>query len=105
MTLTSRKFSNRAIVAAVVLLCAVLAACAVLANSIAADVAQRNGCDAVREAILRSSMQCCAVEGAYPATLGYLEKNYGLVINHSAYVVMYDCVAENVPPTVKVELK
>lgn len=101
----SRKTSNRTIALAIGLMAAIMLLCAVLANAIVADVAKSNGCEAVRNAVLRSSMQCCAVEGAYPATLSYLEKNYGLVVNHQDYVVLYDCVAENVPPVVKVELR
>lgn len=104
-TLHSRKTSTRAIAAAAALTLAVLAAALVLAHFIAQDVARANGCAAVRNAILRASMQCCAVEGAYPATLEYLEESYGLMVNQADYVVMYECVAENVPPVVKVELR
>ena len=47
-------------------------------------------------------MQCAAVEGAYPASLKYLEEHYGLIVNHSDYAVTYEAFASNVPPSVVV---
>lgn len=59
----------------------------------------------VRETILNAAKQCCAVEGSYPSTLAYLEDNYGLVVNHSDYVVSYEWFADNVLPSVVVTLR
>lgn len=59
----------------------------------------------VRNAILDSAKQCCAVEGSYPSTLSYLENNYGLVINRSDYAITYDMFADNVMPDVVVLAK
>ena len=56
----------------------------------------------VRESVLNAAKQCCAVEGSYPASLSYLENEYGLVINHEDYVVSYEWFADNVLPSVVV---
>ena len=64
--------------------------------------AREQGVLSTREAIMSAAKQCCAVEGSYPASLSYLEKNYGLVVNHHDYVVGYESFAGNVVPTVTV---
>ena len=55
-----------------------------------------SGCDAE---------QCCAIEGAYPSSLAYLEENYGLVVNRSDYAITYEVFADNVMPNVVVLAK
>ena len=59
----------------------------------------------VRNAILNSAKQCCAIEGTYPPSLAYLEKNYGLVVNRSDYAITYEVFADNVMPNVVVLAK
>ena len=59
----------------------------------------------VRNAILNSAKQCCAIEGAYPSSLAYLEENYGLVVNRSDYAITYEVFADNVMPNVVVLAK
>ena len=59
----------------------------------------------VRNAILNSAKQCCAIEGAYPPSLAYLEDNYGLVVNRSDYAITYEVFADNVMPNVVVLAK
>lgn len=59
----------------------------------------------VRESVLNAAKQCCAVEGSYPSSLEHLEKNYGLVINHSDYVVSYEWFADNMLPSVVVSVR
>lgn len=56
----------------------------------------------IREAVIRCAMECYAVEGAYPASLSYLEEHYGLIINHRDYIVSYNAFASNVLPEVQV---
>ncbi len=56
----------------------------------------------IRDTVIRCAMECYAVEGAYPASLRYLEENYGLVINHDDYIVSYNAFASNVLPEVQV---
>ena len=59
----------------------------------------------VRNAILNSAKQCCAIEGAYPESLAYLEQNYGLVVNRNDYAITYEVFADNVMPDVVVLAK
>ncbi len=59
----------------------------------------------VRNAILNSAKQCCAIEGSYPSSLAYLEKNYGLVVNRGDYAITYEVFADNVMPNVVVLAK
>lgn len=58
--------------------------------------------NAIREAVIRSAVECYAVEGAYPESLEHLEKHYGLTVNHRDYIITYDVFAENQLPTVRV---
>lgn len=88
----------------------VIAACCVVAAVIAAWAiagavqasTRTQGAAALRDAVLRSAKQCCAIEGSYPSTLEYLEQHYGLTINRSDYTVSYECFAGNVMPSVVV---
>lgn len=63
---------------------------------------EAQGAMSVRTAVLDAAMQCAAVEGAYPASLSYLEEHYGLIVNHSDYAVTYEAFASNVLPSVVV---
>ena len=67
-------------------------------NAIGASLREQ-GELSVRNAILNSAKQCCAIEGAYPSSLAYLEENYGLVVNRSDYAITYEVFADNVMPT------
>ena len=58
--------------------------------------------ESVRQAVLRSAVECYCVEGAYPESLGYLEENYGLNVNHRDFIVTYEVFASNVAPDVRV---
>ena len=84
-------------------------ACLLLLCALALSLAPRLGRDlseqaaqSVRQAVIKSAAQCYAVEGVYPSHLGYLEKNYGLVLNHSRYYITYEAFSSNLPPTVAV---
>lgn len=57
------------------------------------------------DAIVRSAVQCYAIEGFYPPSIKYLEDNYGLVVDHDKYVVSYSIFASNIMPDVEVYLK
>lgn len=54
------------------------------------------------EAVLRSAVQCYSVEGVYPSDLDYLEKYYGLMIDHKTYIIGYDAFSSNLLPQVTV---
>ena len=95
----ARTRRNRIIgVIIVALLCAVL----VLSSFAARDVLRKQGATSVRESILEAATQCAAVEGSYPSTLFHLEQYYGLSINRDDYVINYEWLADNIPPSVTV---
>ena len=54
------------------------------------------------EAIRQASVQCYALEGAYPPSLQYLADNYGLILNTEDYHFRYEVPAGNLPPIVEV---
>ena len=57
------------------------------------------------DAIIRSAVQCYAIEGFYPPDVEYLENNYGLIVDHDKYVVSYSVFASNIMPDVEVFIK
>lgn len=63
------------------------------------------GASSLRKSIIDASMQCFAIEGAYPQSVKYLEDHYGIQVNHSIYVVNYEIFASNVMPSVEVVVK
>lgn len=63
---------------------------------------REQGAVSVRNAILDSAKQCCAIEGSYPSSLEHLEDEYGLRVNRSDYVITYEVFAENIMPSVVV---
>ena len=85
------------IIAAVVVV--VLAAAVFVGYGIFQARTREQGAMALRATIIETANRCCAVEGS---SLSYLEKNYGLVVNHRDYVVGYESFAGNVVPTVTV---
>jgi hypothetical protein len=59
----------------------------------------------VERAIRSSVVQCYALEGAYPPDLAYLEKNYGLMLDHARFDFKYDVPGANVFPIVRVVVR
>lgn len=57
---------------------------------------------AVRSAVQKSISNCYAAEGVYPPDVKYLESHYGLLIDHTRYIVDYGFVGSNVMPSVAV---
>ncbi len=87
--------------AALVLAAALAAGCLLLARRIQKDLAVQ-GAQAVYTAVMDQALQCYALEGAWPASLEYLEQHYGRQLSHSRYIVAYEAFASNQPPTVTV---
>jgi hypothetical protein len=56
----------------------------------------------LEDAVRRSAVQCYALEGAFPTNLNYLEENYGLIIDHTNYVVYYEQMGGNLIPQIRV---
>ena len=61
--------------------------------------------DLVRSAVRRAAVTCYAVEGAYPSTLDYLKRNYGLIYDEENYFVYYNSFASNILPEIRVTEK
>ena len=61
--------------------------------------------DSIKTTIEERALQCYVIEDAYPESLAYLEKNYGLTVNKEDYKIVYRPYAENMPPDVKVFYK
>ena len=58
--------------------------------------------ETLENAVVQSAVHCYSVEGAYPDSLSYLKKHYGLTWNEKKYKVSYEVVAKNIRPEVKV---
>ena len=54
------------------------------------------------EGLRRATVKCYAVEGNYPGTVNYIEKNYGIYVDRSKYIVDYEIFASNIMPSIKV---
>jgi hypothetical protein len=91
---------KRHIMLAAVILAAVIAVYAIFTVVVAN--AREQGAASLRNAILDSANQCCAVEGSYPTSLSHLEESYGLRVNTTDYVITYEVYAANVMPSVVV---
>jgi len=56
----------------------------------------------IADVIKKAVVSCYATEGAYPATLEYVEEQYGLVIDKERYHVFYEVFADNIMPEITV---
>ena len=84
---------------------AVLAVALALAVAAGQRASRQQAVESVRDAVVTAAQQCAAVEGSYPSTLSYLEAEYGLTINHDDYLVYYEWLGDNVPPSVVVRAR
>lgn len=101
--LTEQQIRKRSIKRLVIgaLTCVLVVVCLFSYNALTRSLREQ-GAASVRQAIMDAAMQCCATEGAYPASLSHLEDSYGLHINHSDYIITYETFADNVMPSVVV---
>lgn len=58
--------------------------------------------ESIKRTVEERALQCYVIEDAYPESLSYLEKNYGLAVNKKDFKVIYTPYAENMPPQVSV---
>ncbi len=56
----------------------------------------------LEEAIRRSVVTCYATEGVYPPDFAYVKEKYGIQVDESRYLVVYDVFAENLMPDITV---
>lgn len=89
------------IICSVVILAAVITGASYALKSVNQNISEQS-LQSVKTTVLKSAVQCYAVEGSYPESLSYLEENYGLLLNHNRYIVTYDVFASNVLPEVMV---
>jgi len=52
------------------------------------------------QSLKRAVITCYSIEGRYPASLSYIEDNYGVYIDRTKYVVFYEIFASNVMPDI-----
>jgi len=77
--------------------------CVVLVWNVASSLdtsQQEEGLKIDKEAIVRATVQCYSLEGSYPPSLEYLEKNYGLTLDRDKYVYNYQIIGENLMPRI-----
>ena len=60
------------------------------------------GRESLETALLRSVVQCYAMEGFYPPSLEYLEEHYGLTYDKERYRIDYQPVGSNLMPDMAV---
>ena len=70
-------------------------------NSVTNATAQKEQ-ESLKKAVVQSAVHCYSVEGAYPDSLDYLKKHYGITWDESKYKVTYEIIAKNIRPEVKV---
>ena len=70
-------------------------------NTVTDSTAQKEQ-ESLQNAVIQSAVHCYSVEGAYPDSLSYLQKHYGLTWNKKKYKVSYVIIAKNIRPEVKV---
>ena len=63
---------------------------------------QEEGKYQLEKALRNASMACYAAEGIFPPSLEYLEKNYGVPVDHEMYTVIYEAIGSNLMPDITV---
>lgn len=74
----------------------------VLGTFYISNMGNKQGLQLTREAVNRAAIECYAVEGNYPPTVEYMEKNYGLTYDRTKYYIFYEVFASNIMPTIEV---
>lgn len=100
----TKQEKRRMVIMTICVVLAVIALCFsgnIILTSINQDISEQ-ALSSVKNTVIKSAVQCYAVEGSYPQSLSYLEENYGLQLNHKRYIVTYDVFASNVLPEVMV---
>ena len=100
--MTAVKNLGKKIAAAFIIVCCLFA---FVSCSSGENLQAESSANAIKTAIMDKALQCYVIEGSYPSGLEYLEDNYGLVVNHNDYQIVYTAVAENLPPQIKVVYK
>ncbi|MDD4773371.1 MAG: hypothetical protein PHZ09_07175 [Eubacteriales bacterium] len=91
--------------AAEIMICLICAAVfIVLCNAIgaAALTGDTEGAEIAERSLKRAAVTCYAIEGRYPADIGYLTDNYYIFIDTDRYLVHYAATGPNLMPDIKV---
>ena len=72
-------------------------------SSVTKETAQKEQ-ESLQNAVIQSAVHCYSVEGAYPESLTYLKKHYGITWNEKKYKVSSEVIAKNIRPEVQVIL-
>ncbi|MDF2631938.1 MAG: hypothetical protein K0Q85_534 [Caproiciproducens sp.] len=101
MKLYKTKFAYRDLLITILIFCTVLGLFWYgFTNTFQANSAEK--LQITRTAVQKSIVNCYAVEGTYPPDIKYLEDHYGIVIDHSKYIVNYELAGSNVMPSVEI---
>ena len=92
---------NRKDLGIIALMLAVLIGCGAAAGQIG-KAQQEEETAMIRDAVRRATLNCYAVEGAYPADVEYLREHYRLAYDESRYIVTLDSFASNTIPDIYV---
>lgn len=58
--------------------------------------------ESAQRAIVKATVQCYALEGAFPTSVEYLKQHYGLQVDLGKYIVDYSFTAGNMMPVITV---
>lgn len=64
------------------------------------DEVDENEIKTLKNTIDKAVITCYAIEGVYPENLQYIEDNYGVVVDHEKFFVVYNLLGPNVKPDV-----
>lgn len=59
----------------------------------------------IENGIRRAAIACYCSEGAFPTSIDYLVKNYGLNVNTLKYTIYFNAISSNLMPEIKVITK
>lgn len=94
----------RRIIAALVAAVVVLMLCVVLFTRMDLDM-NRQAIESLRQNVTEACVQCYAIEGTYPVSISYLERNYGVRYDGAKYTVTLDAGSKNELPAVQITLR
>jgi hypothetical protein len=79
--------------------------CVLFALRLTERSGKAEGLRLLEEGLEAAVLQCYITEGGYPESLEYIEENYGIFIDRTAYVVHYSIMAPNIRPNIVVAEK
>ncbi len=85
--------------------CAVIIVLTVFSVNSAGANAESENAMIIEQGIRRAATACYAAEGIYPESIDYLVENYSLKIDTQRYNILYNSVASNVMPDIRVSAK